>query len=416
VGVVVQKFGGTSVANAERISHVARTVAATADAGHSVCVVVSAMGRATDDLLALAASVSRDPHPRELDMLLSAGECVSIALLSLALHDLGREAVSLTGFQAGIFTDSRHGSARILTVRPERVADALRRGRIAIIAGFQGMSCDADMTTLGRGGSDTTAVAVAAAVGADVCEIYTDVDGVFTADPRVVPGALRLDMLSYDEMLELAASGAQVLMTRSVEYARVHGVRVQVRSSFADGEGTWIVGDDELAERAIVSGVAHDSGEAKVTLHRVLHRPGVAAVVFGALADAGVNVDMIVQNVSHEGRTDISFTVPERESDCAGAVLADVAREIGAGAVEIDPDVGKVSLIGAGMRGNPGVAAEMFAALGAAGIDVELISTSSIRISCIVRAADVERATGVVHDAFADALAYSAAREAVASR
>jgi aspartate kinase len=399
--LVVQKFGGSSLADPERIGLVARRIAATAESGAGVCVVVSAMGNTTDELLELAAQISDDPHPREVDMLLTAGEQISIALLTMALIDLGLPAISLTGSQAGIVTDSSHGNARIVELRADRVAAALERGQIAIVAGFQGMSSEAEVTTLGRGGSDTTAVALAAALGAGVCEIYTDVDGVYTADPRLVSEARKLERLSYEEMLDLAACGARVLMLRSVEYARNTGVSIHVRSSFSDAEGTWIVEEEEGGmERAVISGIAHDTGEAKITVLRVPDRPGIAASVFRPLAEAGINVDMIVQNVSEAGHTDISFTLPEAELKQAEAILADVALEIDAAGVVADAGIAKVSLIGAGMKSDPGVAADMFEALAEAGINIAIISTSSIRISCVVREEVVGRAVQVVHDRF----------------
>ncbi|HEY6017998.1 MAG TPA: aspartate kinase [Gaiellaceae bacterium] len=398
--LVVQKYGGSSVADPERIRRVARRVVATAERGGAVCVVVSAMGDTTDELLGLAAQVSDRPHPREQDMLLTAGERISIALLSMAINDLGRDAVSFTGSQAGIVTDTAHGKARIVELRARRVQEALDAGRVVIVAGFQGVSTDLDVTTLGRGGSDTTAVALAAALGAEVCEIYTDVDGVFTADPRIVPGARKLHAVSYEEMLELAAAGARVLVLRSVEYARNHGVPIHVRSSFTEAEGTWVLRDEDVLEKAIVSGVAHDSGEAKATILGVPDRPGVAGRVFRPLADAGIHIDMIVQNVSAEGHTDISFTLPRDDLEQAEPILARLAGEVGASGYATDADVAKVSLVGAGMRSDPGVAAGMFEALAEAGINIEIISTSSIRISCVVRADEVERAVQVIHDRF----------------
>lgn len=400
VGLVVQKYGGTSVAEAARIKNVAERIVSAAESGQEVCVVVSAMGSTTDELMALAAEISPLPHARELDMLLTAGERISMALLSMAIHELGRDAVSFTGSQAGIVTDTSHGKARILEVRSRRVREALQSGSIVIVAGFQGVSTDANVTTLGRGGSDTTAVALASSLDADVCEIYTDVKGVFTADPRICPDARKLDEISYEEMLELSASGARVLMVRSVEFARNHGVRLHVRSSFEDVPGTWVKKEDELMEKAIISGIAHDTSEAKVTISSVPDRPGVAAGIFRPLAERGVNVDMIVQNVSDQGRTDISFTVPKQDLTRAEPVLEDLAREVGAAGITTDPDVAKVSLIGAGMKTHPGVAADMFDALARAGINIEIISTSSIRISCVVRAADVQQAVQTVHDRF----------------
>jgi aspartate kinase len=397
MALIVQKYGGSSVADAERIRRVAARVVETATDGTQVCVVVSAMGDTTDELIDLAAQVSASPHPRERDMLLTAGERISMALLSMAINDLGRDAVSFTGSQAGIVTDTSHGKARIVELRSHRVREALDAGRIAIVAGFQGVSTELDITTLGRGGSDTTAVALAAALAADVCDIYTDVDGVYTADPRIVPDARRLDAITYEEMLELAASGAKVLMARSVELARNHGVPLRVRSSFTADEGTRITG---VLEQAIISGVAHDVTEAKVTILGVRDQPGIAARVFRALADAAVHVDMIVQNVSAEGHTDISFTLPKDDLSHTETILAEIARDTGAAGFTVDPDIAKVSLIGAGMKSHPGVAADMFEALAEAEINIEIISTSPIRISCVVRAADAERAVQAVHERF----------------
>ena len=398
--VVVQKFGGTSVADPERLTRVARRVVATAETGVQVCVVVSAMGSTTDELIALAAQVSERPHPRELDMLLTAGERISMALLSMAINDLGRDAVSFTGSQAGIVTDTRHGKARIVELRAQRVRDALAEGRIVIVAGFQGVSTTSDVTTLGRGGSDTTAVALAAGLGAEACEIYTDVEGVFTADPRIVPSARKLAAVSYEEMLELAASGAKVLALRSVEYARNHGVPLHVRSSFAEAEGTWVVKEEDVLEQAIISGIASDTGEAKVTILGVPDRPGIAGRVFRPLADAGIHIDMIVQNVSAAGHTDISFTLPTADLANAEPILARVAGEVDAAGYTCDEDIGKVTLVGAGMRSHPGVAAGMFESLAEAGINIEIISTSPIRISCVVRAGDLDRAVQILHEHF----------------
>jgi aspartate kinase len=400
MALIVQKYGGTSVGDAERIKRVAHRIVAAADAGQQVCVVVSAMGHTTDELVDLAAQISPTPHSRELDMLLTAGERISMALLSMAIIDLGREAISFTGSQAGIVTDTSHGRARIVEIRARRVLEALEAGRIVIVAGFQGVSTDYDVTTLGRGGSDTTAVALAAAMGADVCEIYTDVDGVFTADPRIIPEARKLHAVSYEEMLELAAAGAKVLMVRCVEYARNYGVLIHVRSSFSDAEGTWVKEEDERMEQAIISGIAHDTSEAKVTILGVPDRPGIAARVFRPLADEGVNVDIIVQNVSAAGRTDISFTCPKEDLSRMQSILEATSTEVGGEGVIADPDVAKLSLVGAGMKTHPGVAADMFDALADAGINIEIISTSSIRISCVVRASEVERAVKVIHDKF----------------
>jgi len=358
------------------------------------------MGKTTDDLVRLANDVAKAPGGREMDMLLTSGERISIALLCLAVIDQGEAAVSFTGSQAGIVTDDRHGRARILEVRLGRVRSALDEGRIAIVAGFQGVSTTQDVTTLGRGGSDTTAVALAAALGADACEIYTDVRGVFTADPRIVPEARQLRSISYEEMLELAACGAKVLMMRSVEYARNHAVSIHVRSSFSDDEGTWVVKEEDMLERAIISGIASDTSEAEITISGVPDQPGIAARVFRPLADAGINIDMIVQNVSEAGRTDISFTLAKEDLGGAQPILDQLARQIGATGVSSDHAIAKVSVVGAGMRSYPGIAADMFGALAEAGINIGIISTSSIRISCVVREADAARAVQVVHDRF----------------
>jgi aspartate kinase len=398
--VIVKKFGGSSVADAERIKGVAARIVAAANAGQKVCVVVSAMGDTTDDLMSLAAQISPAPHARELDMLLTAGERISMALLSMAINELGREAISLTGSQAGIVTDTSHGRARIVEVRARRVLEGLEADKIVIVAGFQGVSTAYDVTTLGRGGSDTTAVALTAAIGADLCEIYTDVEGVFTADPRIVPEARRLHAVSWEEMLELSAAGARVLMLRSVEYARNHGVLVHVRSSFSDEDGTWVREEDERMEQAIISGIAHDTSEAKVTMVAVPDHPGSAASVFRPLADEGVNVDMIVQNAAEQGRTDISFTLPKEDLRRARTVLEATARRVEAQGIRTDEDIAKVSLVGAGMKSHPGVAADMFEALAEAGVNIDIISTSSIRLSCIVASADLERAVRAIHDRF----------------
>jgi aspartate kinase len=400
MGLIVQKYGGTSVGDAERIKSVAQRIVSTARAGNQVCVVVSAMGHSTDELVSLAAQVSDDPNPREMDMLLTAGERISMALLSMVISDLGYESISFTGSQAGIVTDTSHGRARILEVKGDRVRQALSGKKIAIVAGFQGVSTEYDVTTLGRGGSDTTAVALAAALGADACEIYTDVDGVYTADPRIVPTARKLYAVSYEEMLELAASGAGVLMLRAVEYARNYGVVLHVRSSFDYEDGTWVTEEDERMERAIISGIAHDTSEAKVVIQNVPDTPGIAARVFRPLADEGINIDMIVQNVAEDGRTDISFTMPTNDLRRARPVLDEIVGSVGADGIATDPDIAKVSLIGAGMKSHPGVAADMFDAIADAGINIEIISTSSIRVSCVVRKFEVERAVRAVHDRF----------------
>jgi aspartate kinase len=399
VAIIVQKYGGTSVADAARISTVADRVVAARAAGDDVVVVVSAMGDTTDDLLALAGQITDVPEPRELDMLLTAGERIAMSLLAIAINARGVHAASYTGSQAGIITDTQHGKARIVEIRPQRIRESLEAGNVVIIAGFQGLSTSYDITTLGRGGSDTTAVAMAAALGAEVCEIWTDVDGVYTADPRLEPRARRIDRISSEEMLELAAAGAKVLQTRSVEYARRTGVPLHVRSSFTGGPGTWVVEDDGM-EQALIRGVALDAGEAKVTLDDVPDRPGVAARVFRAVADAGINVDMIVQNVSHDGATDLSFTVAREDLARLDEALAGIAHEVGAVRSSVDADIAKLSLVGAGMKSNPGVAADMFDALAGEGINIDMISTSPIRVSCVIRAADAERAVRAVHARF----------------
>jgi len=398
--LVVMKFGGTSVGDTQKIKDVARRLVTARETGHRVVAVLSAMGDTTDDLIRLAHEVSPHPHPREYDMLVSVGERISNALCAMAIHDLGHEAISLTGSQAGILTDTVHGKAKIVEVRAARINDAMDDGKIVLVAGFQGVSSEHEVTTLGRGGSDATAVALAAALGG-ACEIFTDVEGVFTADPRLVPDALKLPKVSYEEMLEMAATGARVMMARSIEIARRYGVPLHVRSAFSDVEGTWIGEEDQLVlEKAIVSGVTHDTTEAKATVLGVPDRPGVAARVFRALADAGVNIDMIVQNSSADGTTDITFTLPKTDLPSAEPTLEGLREEIGARGIVYDPDIAKVSLIGAGMKSHPGVAADMFEALADAGINIEIISTSSIRVSCVVRAADVQKAVSAVHEKF----------------
>jgi aspartate kinase len=400
VSIVVQKYGGTSVADAERIRAVSERVLSAKKDGHGVVVVVSAMGQSTDDLMAMAHELTPLPNPRELDLLLTAGERIAMSLLAIALNAAGTPAVSYTGSQAGIITDTRHGKAKIIDIRPGRINEALERGAVVIVAGFQGISTTYDVTTLGRGGSDTTAVALAAALGAELCEIFTDVAGVFTADPRIVPEARKLHAVSYEEMLEMAAAGARVLQLRAVEYARNAGVLLHVRTSFGQDEGTWIREADERMEQAIISGVVHDTSEAKITLQNVPDRPGIAAAVFRAVADEAINVDTIVQNVSHDGSTDISFTVPKSDVPHAKQVMQGVIEEIGAAGFTTDEGIAKVSLVGAGMKTHPGVAADMFSALADADINIEMISTSPIRISCVIRADDVEGAVKALHSKF----------------
>jgi aspartate kinase len=401
MGLVVQKYGGSSVSDAERIKRVAERIVATRKAGHDVVVVVSAMGDTTDELLELAQQVSPLPPGRELDMLLTAGERISMALLAMAIANLGASARSFTGSQAGVITDSSHGRARIIDVTPGRITTAVGEGHIAIVAGFQGVSQDTkDITTLGRGGSDTTAVALAAALGATVCEIYSDVDGVYSADPRIVPDARHLPTVTYEEMLELAASGAKILHLRCVEYARRYDVPLVVRSSFSNHPGTLITGEEPV-EQAIISGVAHDLSEARVTVVGVPDKPGEAAAIFRAVADAEVNIDMIVQNVSGAtDRTDISFTLPTSDLATAMKKLAELKAQVGFEALLSDEHIGKVSLVGAGMKSHPGVTATFFEALAGAAINAEAISTSEIRISVVCRDTDVPAAVRAVHAAF----------------
>jgi aspartate kinase len=400
VALVVQKYGGTSVGDADRIRSVADHVARSLRGGDEVVVVVSAMGKTTDDLLRLANDVSAVHPPRELDMLATVGERISTSLLCMALADRGVQASSFTGSQAGIITDTDHTKAKILDIRPDRLRETLALGHVPVVAGFQGVSTDRDVTTLGRGGSDVTAVALAAALGAKVCEIYTDVTGVFSADPRLVPSARRLARLSYDEMLEIAASGGRVLMLRSVEYAKSHQISLHVRSSFTWEEGTWVVEEEPAMEQATVSAVTDDTSEVKVTVSGVPDEPGNAAQLFGALAARSINVDMIVQNASVEDHTDISFTVDRDVLAATMAVCEQVYPSLGAQGVSSDEGIGRVSLVGAGMKSHPGVTAKMFRTLADAGINIEMISTSSIRISCVIRAERVEEAVRRLHDAF----------------
>jgi aspartate kinase len=411
VSLVVQKYGGSSVADADGIKRVAQRIVATRKAGDSVVVVVSAMGDTTDELVDLATQVTPLPPGRELDMLLTAGERISMALLAMAIANLGLVGRSFTGSQAGVITDSSHGRARIIDVTPGRIRSALDEGAIPIVAGFQGVSQQGkDITTLGRGGSDTTAVALAAALGADVCEIYTDVDGVFTADPRIVPTARHIPRISYEEMLEMAACGTKVLMLRCVEYARRYAIPIHVRSSFSNREGTWVseagrasdTETDQTMEQAIISGVSHDEGEAKITLVGVPDKVGEAARIFRVIAASGINIDMIVQNVSAAatGRTDISFTLPREDGQAAVTSLGQLQGEVGFESILYDDRIGKISLIGAGMRSHPGVSATFFGALADAGVNIEMISTSEIRISVVVAESDVAVAVEAAHRAF----------------
>lgn len=397
---IVQKYGGTSVDGVERIKNVARRVVETKRKGYRVCVVVSAPGDMTDRLIDMAREITQNVYPREMDMLLSTGERISIALLSMAVQELGERAISFTGSQAGIITDTSHMKARIVEVKADRVLEELEKDKIVIVAGFQGVSSEKHVTTLGRGGSDTTAVALAARLGAEVCEIYTDVEGVFTADPRIVPEARKVPLISYEEMLEMAATGAKVLNARSVEFARIYKVPIHVRSSFVPNEGTWVKEVPDDMERPVITAVTYDKEEAKATIRRVPDRPGVAAKIFGKLAEENINIDMIIQNISADGYTDISFTISKEDIWKARQVTEEISKELGAGGVEVDPDIAKVSLIGAGMRTHPGVAAKMFSALAKEGINIEMISTSPIKISCVIRADRVEDAVAAVHKAF----------------
>ena len=398
---VVMKFGGTSVADAERLKRAARRIVAKREQGTRLVAVLSARGKETDQLIAAANEVSPHPDPREMDMLLSTGERVSCALCAMAINDLGHRAISLTGSQAGIVTDTSHTKARILEVRADRIRDALAEDSIVLVAGFQGVSTARDVTTLGRGGSDTTAVALAAAIGAEICEIYTDVDGVFSADPRIVPDARKLPVVSFEEMLEMASSGAGVLQLRSVEYARNHGVKIHCRSSFHDRPGTVVVAEQETMEHPLITAVTHSTGEARVTLKGVPDTPGIAGRVTTALADANVNIDMIIQNepVSEGHRADMSFTVPRDDIPTAQQAIAPIAQELGV-EVATDPSMGKVSIVGAGMKTHPGVAAKVFTTLGENQINIEMISTSPIRISCVVPGDRVPDAVRALHTAF----------------
>ncbi len=400
MALIVQKYGGTSVADPDRMRAVADHIAFTTRHGDQVVAVVSAMGKSTDNLIKLANDVSSVQPGRELDMLLTTGERVSMSLLCMALAERGIDAMSFTGSQVGIITDTAHGKAKILEVRGDRLREALAEGRVCVVAGFQGVSTDREITTLGRGGSDTTAVAVAAALGADACEIYTDVTGVFSADPRIVPQAHKLTHVNFDEMLEMAGAGSKVLALRSVEFARNHHVPLHVRSSFTWEPGTWVTSEERAMEDPIISGVVTDSSEAKVTVIGVPDRPGISAALFEPLAAANVNVDMIVQNTSNAGTTDISFTVPIADMKVAEGIVAGVAADIAAAGVSHDNDIAKVSLVGAGMKTSPGVAATMFRVLADNGINIQMISTSTIRISVVVAASDLEAAARCLHTAF----------------
>jgi aspartate kinase len=405
MGVVVQKYGGSSVADAAGIKRVAQRIVATKKAGHDVCVVVSAMGDSTDELRELALQVSPVPQARELDMLLTAGERISMALLAMAIANLGHQAKSFTGSQAGVITDSAHGRAKIIDITPGRIENALAEGNIAIVAGFQGVSVETkDVTTLGRGAADTTAVALAAALDAEICEIYSDVDGIFTADPRIVPMARRIPRISYEEMLEMCASGAKILHLRCVEYARRYAVPIHVRSSFSTRPGTWVcaLSEGDAMEQAIIAGVAHDRSEAKITVVGVPDKVGEAARIFETLGESGINIDMIVQNISvaETGRTDISFTLPREDGQLAMEALYGLQTEVGFERLLYDDRIGKVSLVGAGMRTHPGISAKFFGAIASVGVNIEMISTSEIRISVIVSEDLVDIAVAAVHKGF----------------
>jgi len=398
--LIVQKYGGSSVADPEKIKSVARRVAESAAQGHRVVVVVSAMGKTTDSLVALASAITPTPDPREMDMLLATGEQVTIGLLAMALQSIGYPACSFTGSQVGLITDEVHTKARIRRISAERIGAALAAGKIVVVAGFQGMTEAGEITTLGRGGSDLTGVALAAALTADVCEIFTDVDGVYTADPNVVPEARKLARVSYDEMLEMASLGAKVLQSRSVEFAKKYGVPVHVRSTFKPDPGTLVTREDDSMEEVVVTGITHDRGQAKVSILRVPDRPGIAAQVFGALGAQSIVVDMIVQNISRDGFTDISFTLPRADRARAEQVLAIVAKDIGAAGVAADDRVAKISVIGVGMRSHAGVAAQIFAILSKDGINIQMISTSEIAVSCVIEDKYTELAVRALHDAF----------------
>jgi len=400
MSIVVQKFGGTSVAAEENLVNVAKKVIRTKSSGKDVVVVVSAMGKSTNTLLEIAHRINPSPHKRELDMLTSTGEQVTIALLTMAIQAQGYDAISFTGNQVGILTDNAYTKAKIIDIKKDRIIKELSGGRIVVVAGFQGVTEDGEITTLGRGGSDTTAVALAAALKAEYCEIFTDVEGVFTADPNVVPEARKLHVVSYEEMLEMSSSGAKVLQLRSVEFGRMYKVLIHVRSSFNDEQGTWVIEEDERMEKAIISGVTYDKNQAKITIYGLPDVPGIAANVFQALAEANINVDMIIQNVSKGERSDISFTVDKDDLAQTLEVMNKIKKELGANSIDFDKDIAKVSLVGAGMRTNPGVAASMFTALADSDINIEMISTSPIKISCVIRKDEVDRAIKSIHEKF----------------
>lgn len=400
MALIVQKYGGTSVGGPERIKKVAERVIDTKNKGNSVVVVVSASGDTTDELLKLAHQITPIPNEREMDMLLATGEQISIALLTMAIQSLGYDAISFTGSQVGILTDSAHTKAKIVDIRSKRILSEVEKGKIVIVAGFQGVTAENDITTLGRGGSDTTAVALAAGLGADECEIYTDVEGVYTADPRIEPNARKIDIISYEEMLEMAATGAKVIQLRAVEYGRNHGIKIYVRSSFTKRAGTLIKGEDSSMEKATISSITHDTDEAKITILDVPDRPGIAAKVFRTLADANINIDIIIQNVSEKGTTDISFTVSKDDLNKTKIEVEKVVEELGARGMTYDENTAKISLVGAGMKTHPGVAADMFSVLAENNINIEMISTSSIKISCVIKSEDVEKAVRALHKKF----------------
>lgn len=400
MALIVQKFGGTSVANLERIRNVAKRVAKTREQGNEIVVVVSAMAGETDRLLALAKEVSPRPSQREVDVLLATGEQVTSSLLAMTLQDMGFPAVSLLGHQVRIFTDSNYSTARIQSIDGSRLERELKEGKIVVVAGFQGIDQEGNITTLGRGGSDLTAVAIAAALGADLCEIYTDVEGVFTTDPNICPEARKIPKISYEEMLEMASLGAKVLQTRSVEFAMKYNVPIHVRSSFSEEDGTMVVEEDQSMERVVVTGITYKTDEGKITIKKVPDTPGVAAKIFGPLAEANIVVDMIVQNVSEDGFTDLTFTVPKGDMARAVEIVEKVGKELGAKGVASDPNIAKVSIVGVGMRTHSGVASKMFAALASEGINIQMISTSEIKISCVIEAKYKELAVRVLHKAF----------------
>jgi len=400
VSLIIQKYGGSSVASPELIQRVADRIKKYAKQGHSLVVVVSALGDTTDDLLGLAEKITKTPAKRELDMLMATGEQISMALLAMALHEIGCEAISFTGGQVGILTDSAHTRARIRSIRTKRILNELKKKKVVIVAGFQGIDSHKEITTLGRGGSDLTAVALAKALSAQICEIYTDVEGIFTTDPRVVKNARKITKISYEEMLELASSGAQVMQSRSIEVAEKYNIPLHVRSSFSTDAGTWIVKEDKSMEDVLIRGVSVNKNEAKLTLQGVPNRPGVAATIFRTLAKSSVNVDMIIQNIGKAATTDISFTIPRGDTADAVKSLKAVSRRIGFKSVSQDPNIAKISVVGIGMRSHAGVAARMFEALGKNKINIEMISTSEIKISCVVNKADADKAVKILHDEF----------------